>query len=135
MEAAYDAGLAEHNRLRALHKDTPPMVQGLKVTVAAQAYADKLVNDWKGPGSSILRHAPANARPGQGENLAYNYESSAASACVAATKAWYDEIKDYNYATPGFGYNTGHFTQVSVSIYSRTFTYKVDLLLLDIKLF
>ena len=92
------------------------MVQGLKVTVAAQAYADKLVNDWKGPGSSILRHAPANARPGQGENLAYNYESSAASACVAATKAWYDEIKDYNYATPGFGYNTGHFTQVSVSI-------------------
>ena len=88
------------------------MVQNLKCTVAAQAWADKLVNDWKGPGYSILHHAPNSARPGQGENIAYNFEADAAKACVAATKAWYDEIKDYNYASPGFGYNTGHFTQV-----------------------
>ena len=51
MEVANEAGLAEHNRLRALHRDTPPMVQSLKVTVDAQAYADKLANDWKGPGN------------------------------------------------------------------------------------
>ena len=119
MEAAYDAGLAEHNRLRALHKNTPPMVQGLKVTIAAQAWADKLVNDWKGPGYSILHHAPNSARPGQGENIAYNFEVDAAKACVAATKAWYDEIKDYNYASPGFGYNTGHFTQVLLRNYHK----------------
>ena len=58
MEAAYTTGLAEHNRVRALHMDTPPMVQGLKITVDAQAYADKLANDWKGPGTRVLVHAP-----------------------------------------------------------------------------
>jgi len=25
---------------------------------------------------------------------------------------WYNEIKDYNFQKPGFGMNTGHFTQV-----------------------
>ena len=29
-----------------------------------------------------------------------------------ATDAWYSEIKDYNYKTPGFKKGTGHFTQV-----------------------
>ena len=112
MEAAYTTGLAEHNRVRALHMDTPPMVQGLKITVDAQAYADKLANDWKGPGTKVLVHAPQNTRPGQGENLAYNHESSPAAACVKATNQWYDEIKDYDYDNPGFSMATGHFTQV-----------------------
>ena len=91
------------------------MVQGLKVTVDAQAFADKLANDWKGPGYKVLHHAPYNKRPGQGENLARNFEADAAKACVAATKLWYDEIKDYDYENPGYntgGHTTGHFTQV-----------------------
>ena len=88
------------------------MVQNLKCTIDAQAWADKLVNDWKGPGYNILKHAPNSARPGQGENIAYNFEADAVTACVAATKSWYDEIKDYDWGNPGFGYNTGHFTQV-----------------------
>lgn len=27
-------------------------------------------------------------------------------------KAWYDEVSQYNWTSPGFGYNTGHFTQL-----------------------
>jgi hypothetical protein len=30
----------------------------------------------------------------------------------AATSAWYDEIKLYNWSKPGFSSGTGHFTQV-----------------------
>ena len=93
------------------------MRQGLKLTIAAQKYADKLVKKWKGPGTSILRHAPADRRRGQGENLAYNFEADAAAACVSAIKLWYDEIKDYDFTSPGFGYNTGHFTQVNFNYY------------------
>ena len=115
LKVASEAGLAEHNRVRALHCDTPPMVQGLEQTISAQAYAEKLVKDWKGPGTEIMHHAPSDARPGQGENLAYNWESTPAAACVKATNQWYDEIKDYNFAKPGFvkhGCVIGHFTQV-----------------------
>ena len=112
LKAAFAAGLAEHNRVRALHCDTPPMVQGLEQTISAQAYAEKLVNDWKGPGTTILRHSANTDRPGQGENLAYNWEATPAAACKMATNQWYDEIKDYNYAKPGFAKATGHFTQV-----------------------
>ena len=31
----------------------------------------------------------------------------------APTKMWYDEISFYNYDAPGFGSDTGHFTQVT----------------------
>ena len=115
MQTAFEAGLAEHNRVRLLHCDTPPMVQGLEQTISAQAYAEKLVNDWKGPGTERMHHAPSHARPGQGENLAYVWESTPAAACVKATFLWYNEIKDYDFAKPGFvkpGCVIGHFTQV-----------------------
>ena len=108
MKEASEAGLAEHNRVRALHRGTTPMVQGSEQTISAQVYAEKLVNDWKG----TLQHSAYNDRPGQGENLAYNWEATPAAACEKATIQWYDEIKDYNYAKPGFAMNTGHFTQV-----------------------
>ena len=115
MKAASEAGLAEHNRVRALHCDTPPMVQGLEQTISAQAYAEKLVNDWKGPGTNMLIHSANNDRPGQGENLANVWEATPAAACKKASYLWYDEIKDYNFAKPGFvkpGCVIGHFTQV-----------------------
>ena len=88
------------------------MKQGPKITLAAQAYADKLANEWDING---MKHAPSNTRPGQGENLAYNYEPTPEAACVKACNQWYEEIKDYNYSSPGFGYHTGHFTQARYS--------------------
>ena len=109
MKAASEAGLAEHNRVRALHRDTSPMTTGLEQTISAQAYAEKLVNEWTGS----LLYSANNDRPGQGELLAYNWEPTPAAACKKATNKWYDEIKDYNYAKPGFASNTAHFTQVS----------------------
>ena len=114
MKEASEAGLAEHNRVRALHKNTPPMVQGLEQTISAQAYAEKLVNDWQG----TLQHSGNNDRPGQGENLAYNWEATPAAACKKATNQWYNEIKDYKYSKPGFAMNTGHFTQVLYGTFS-----------------
>ena len=115
LEVAYEAGLAEHNRVRALHRDTPPLVQSLKATVDAQAYADFLVSDWKG-----LKHSHGSSRPGQGENLARCGGSSPAAACVKATKMWYSEIKNYDFTNMGNHVGTvGHFVQVSVDKTSR----------------
>ena len=124
MKAANEAGLAEHNRVRDLHINTPSMVQGLKQTTDAQAYAEKLARDWDGKSiMTVLHHAPNKDRPGQGENLAANWESSPAAACKMATNQWYDEIKDYNYARPGFAMNTGHFTQVNDEVISCLMIY------------
>jgi len=38
--------------------------------------------------------------------------------CTAATKAFYGEVKYYDFNKPGFSKNTGHFTQVNPR-YSR----------------
>ena len=50
-----------------------------------------------------------------GENLAWSMSSSRdfrTDLDTTATARWYSEIKDYDFSKPGFGYNTGHFTQV-----------------------
>lgn len=50
--------------------------------------------------------------PNEGENL---YMSTVVpnEPCAAATQAFYNEIKDYDFNKPGFSLETGHFTQVS----------------------
>ena len=60
-----------------------------------------------------------------GENL-YITGSKPSDPCVRATKAFYDEIKDYNFNKPGFSMATGHFTQVS-SFILWTFDYVREL--------
>merc|ERR1719378_1412023 len=50
-------------------------------------------------------------RPNEGENIFYS-KSKNEGSCVDAALAWYNEIKDYRYANPGFSGATGHFTQV-----------------------
>ena len=88
------------------------MVQGYEQTKSAQAYAEKLVNDWEGPGTNVFKNCTSDDRQDQGQNLAYNWEPTPAAAVKRATNVWYDKIKDYNFARPGFQKGTGSFTQV-----------------------
>lgn len=48
--------------------------------------------------------------PKFGENL-FSYTGPTKS-CEAMVRAWYNEIKDYNFDDPTFSSETGHFTQV-----------------------
>ncbi|GBF94313.1 hypothetical protein Rsub_06935 [Raphidocelis subcapitata] len=47
-----------------------------------------------------------------GENLYATSSTQVARAVDGSFYAWYNEIKDYDFSKPDFGYNTGHFTQV-----------------------
>ena len=68
-----------------------------------QAYADQLLEEDR------FEHAQGLD---VGENLACatNMSETVVDEGIRATKSWYDEIGDYDYDNPVFGYNTGHFT-------------------------
>ena len=63
-----------------------------------------------------MAHAGPDERPGQGENLAMYGSTDPTDTTLTttafATNAWYNEVKDYNFDSPGFKSGTGHFTQV-----------------------
>jgi uncharacterized protein YkwD len=86
--------LDAHNAVRARHC-TPPLTWSPEVAASAQRWASRCVFD----------HDPNNND--LGENLAWGTSLSAREAFGL----WYDEIREYNYASPGFG-PAGHFTQV-----------------------
>lgn len=88
--------LAEHNKKRALHKDTPALSWSDTLASYAQDYADNY------DCSGTLTHSGGP----YGENLALGYDGP------AAVDAWYNEISNYDFSNPGFSSNTGHFTQV-----------------------
>uniref|UniRef100_A0A0N5C4K2 SCP domain-containing protein n=1 Tax=Strongyloides papillosus TaxID=174720 RepID=A0A0N5C4K2_STREA len=64
-------------------------------------YAEKLGEEYNGK----LIHDPDKT---YGENLAY----VPISMIVDPVRLWYNEIQNYHYENPGFGMNTGHFTQL-----------------------
>jgi uncharacterized protein YkwD len=85
--------LDAHNAARARHC-APPMSWSPALAAAAQTWANRCA----------FNHDRNNPN---GENLAWGTELSAREAFGL----WYDEIREYNYAAPGFG-PAGHFTQV-----------------------
>ncbi|XP_065662504.1 uncharacterized protein LOC100200105 isoform X2 [Hydra vulgaris] len=97
------ACLAEHNRLRALHQNTPKLVLDSTLTASAQKWADYLQSSKK------FEHSKGN---GYGENLYFSSGIPAGSDCVRASNSWYSEIKSYSYSKPTFSSSTGHFTQL-----------------------
>ena len=91
--------LSAHNALRAKHC-SGPMVWSPALAEGAQKWANRLRDQLQ----CGLEHSTGR---GVGENL-----SAGNPSAQAAVQGWYDEIKDYNFAQPGFSGATGHFTQV-----------------------
>lgn len=85
--------VSAHNASRSKHH-AANVVWDNTIAQGAQAYAN----------TCALKHSGAK---GLGENLGWGYGN-----IKGAINAWVSEEKNYNYGNPGFGSNTGHFTQV-----------------------
>jgi len=90
-----------HNTYRIKHQ-AGPVTWDNNLAKGAQDWAKYLADN------NLFQHAP-NIRAG--ENL-YTSASKPDEPCTAATKAFYGEVKNYDFSKPGFSRNTGHFTQV-----------------------
>ncbi|AAS50188.1 AAL178Wp [Eremothecium gossypii ATCC 10895] len=84
-----------HNDYRRRHHAVPLRWNSTLYT-HAQHYANRILCN----GSLVHSGLP------HGENLALGYSPA------AAVTAWYDEIAEYDFSTPGFSHATGHFTQL-----------------------
>lgn len=110
VSATATAILNEHNRLRALHVDTQPLVWSDDLSAWAYDYASSLTGTDYDPCSGNLIHS--TTRGNQGENIAFATYSSS----TALVDLWYNEIEyyDYNNVTGIYhdGQEVGHFTQL-----------------------
>ncbi|CAF2986205.1 unnamed protein product [Rotaria socialis] len=96
--------LVSHNSYRAKHC-APALVLDDGISQSAQTYAEKL---------ATIGHLVHSNSAGLGENL-YSMSSSEALKTLSGSQpvtAWYNEVQDYNFGSPGFSSETGHFTQV-----------------------
>lgn len=92
--------LQAHNSYRAIHGVSP-----LSLDQGALNQATKWANYLAQ--NNLFDHSTGS---GYGENLFKSWGASYTEQQV--TESWYSEIKDYNWANPGFSGATGHFTQV-----------------------
>jgi len=90
------AMLASHNAYRSKHC-VPPLTWSAQLAASAQQWAN----------GCTFSH---QAKSGYGENLFWGTAGAYSSKDAVAN--WYGEIAAYNFAAPGFGQKTGHFTQV-----------------------
>ena len=101
--------LTKHNSYRSIHH-SPNMSLSNSLNSTAGQWAEHLA------ASGTLQHSSPSQRNGAGENLYVSYTTASSipadNLAEQAVTSWYDEVKDYNYANPGFSANTGHFTQV-----------------------
>ncbi|CCF55792.1 hypothetical protein KAFR_0A03570 [Kazachstania africana CBS 2517] len=88
--------LVEHNNKRALHQNTSALTWDDTLASYAQSLADAY------DCSGTLTEDDSS----YGENLALGY------GITGAVDAWYDEISEYDFSSPGYSSSTGHFTQV-----------------------
>jgi uncharacterized protein YkwD len=101
--------LSKHNSYRATHR-SPNMTISSSANNTAQAWAQYLATN------GLFQHSATNQRNNAGENLYVSYTTAPsvnyAALANTAVQSWYDEVKLYNYNSPGFSSATGHFTQV-----------------------
>jgi uncharacterized protein YkwD len=86
--------LDQHNLYRAKHC-APALTWDEEIAKTAQAWAD----------ACVFEHATGT---GLGENLSAGTNQTG----IEAVDGWYSEIKGYDFASPGFSQDTGHFTQL-----------------------
>ena len=101
-DSLIDAVLKAHNNLRALH-GVPSLKWSPPLSKEAQAWAEKLSRNGE------LRHANKEERKFKGENIC---RMSNHYDVTDAVRIWYSEINSYKYDSPGFSFDTGHFTQI-----------------------
>ncbi|XP_022779877.1 titin-like isoform X2 [Stylophora pistillata] len=89
-----------HNYYRTFH-NAPPLRWSPLLATEAQNYADRLVK------TGSLSHS---GQKDHGENLAYTWDSPLSAR--GAVDLWYDEVQDYDFDSPGYTSDTGHFTQL-----------------------
>lgn len=93
-----------HNDYRSIHQ-APTVTWNDTIAADAKVWATYLADN------NMFEHATNLGQLDQGENL-YLVSVQPTEPCTDATKAFYEEIKDYNFDQPGFSSQTGHFTQV-----------------------
>lgn len=89
------------NRFREMHQ-VEPLIHDREITKVSTEWAQTIIDTGK------FEHSTTD----YGENIAYTYSPNHYNSFVRATNMFYNEVKDYNYSNPVFGYNTGHFTQL-----------------------
>jgi hypothetical protein len=90
------------NKYRALHQ-SPPLAFDNTITDASQDWSEQLL------ATNVFQHSGNKL---YGENLAYfsGYGSDIMVLLKKSIDAWYNEVKYYDFANPGFSSSTGHFT-------------------------
>ncbi|XP_061810638.1 GLI pathogenesis-related 2, like [Nerophis lumbriciformis] len=92
--------LRRHNEHRKKHQ-APPLKLSSKLNREAARYAESLAS------TRILKHSEDSSKGSYGENLAW---ASNDQLGKDVSDRWYDEVKQYNFNSPGFSSGTGHFT-------------------------
>ena len=100
------------NLYRAMHQ-APPVIWSKEMAAKAQDWADKLAREQR------LVHENESSAD-YGENLAEVGGDD--KALLRAIDAWYKEFTNYNFNDPTFTTDTGHFSQVRLSV--RSVRYK-----------
>jgi len=92
-----------HNKCRAKH-GAAPLTWNKECAQSAQKQADQCQAQNK------LHHDNTEGPSGShGQNA---HRAGGQANVTRAVQGFYDEIKDYEFSSPGFNMNTGHFTQV-----------------------
>eukprot|EP00775_Hariotina_reticulata_P007003 gene7003-7218_t len=95
--------LSLHNYYRSKH-GAAPLAWSKSIAASAERYAQRC----------IWQHSSSQERNGYGENLYFSKNMDVQTIGARATNEWYEEVKDYNFASPGqalrYGAMIGHFT-------------------------